>query len=96
MSLDAFDSRDQLTIFLNWAAGQGVVDDEEIALLDALMDLDRANPQIPRWLRGACSMAAVERMASERGLCTKSVSRARDKVLAKLREAASAFLEEVA
>ncbi len=47
MSLDAFDSRDQLTIFLNWAAGQGVVDDEEIGLLDALMDLDRAQRSDP-------------------------------------------------
>lgn len=96
MSLDAFDSRDQLDIFLRWASGHGVVDDDEIGLLDALMSLDRANPQIPRWLRGACSMAAVERMASERGLCTKSVYRARDKVLAKLREAAPQFLDEVA
>ena len=47
MSLDAFDSRDQLAIFLNWAIGQGVVDDEEIGLLDALMDLDRAQPPDP-------------------------------------------------
>ena len=95
-SLDAFDSRDQLAIFLNWATGHGVVDDDEIRLLDALMDLDRHNPQIPKWLRGACSMAAVERMASERGICTKSVARARDKVLAKLRDAAPRFWEEVA
>ena len=95
-SLDAFDSRDQLGIFLNWAIGRGVVDDEDIGLLDALMDLDRGNPQIPRWLRGACSMAAVEHMASERGVCTKSVYRARDKVLAKLRDAAPHFLDEVA
>ena len=95
-SLDAFDSRDQLAIFLNWATGHGVVDDDEIGLLDALMDLDRHNAQIPKWLRGACSMAAVERMASERGICTKSVTRARDKVLAKLRDAAPRFLEEVA
>lgn len=28
-SLDAFDSRDQLDIFLNWAIGHGVVDGEE-------------------------------------------------------------------
>ena len=33
MSLDAFDSRDQLAIFLHWAIGQGVVDDEEIGEL---------------------------------------------------------------
>lgn len=95
-SLDAFDSRDQLDIFLKWATGHGVVDQEDIGLLDALMDLDRRNLQIPRWLRGACSMAAVEQMASERGVCTKSVYRARDKVLAKLRDAAPLFLDEVA
>jgi hypothetical protein len=95
-SLDAFDSRDQLTIFLNWAASHGVVDDEEVGLLDALMDLDRHNTQIPQWLRGACSMAAIEHLASERGLCTKSVFRARNKVLVKLRHAAPQFLDEVA
>ena len=94
--LDAFDSRDQLDIFLTWAIGQGIVDDQDIGLLASLMDLDRTNPQIPRWLRGACSMAAVERMASERGICTKSVYRARDKVLSKLRDAAPQFLDEVA
>ena len=95
-SLDAFDSRDQLGIFLNWAIGRGIVDDEDIGLLAALMDLDRGNPQIARWLRGACSVAAIEHMASERGVCTKSVYRARDKVLAKLRDAAPQFLDEVA
>lgn len=95
-TLDAFDSRDQLAIFLNWAAGQGVVDDEDIGLLDSLLDLDRGNPQIPKWLRGACSTAAVEHMAAERGMCAKSMYRARDKVLAKLRDAAPLFMDEVA
>ena len=96
LDLDAFDSRDQLAIFLNWAAGQGVVDDEDIGLLDSLLDLDRGNPQIPKWLRGACSTAAVEHMAAERGVCAKSMYRARDKVLAKLRDAAPLFMDEVA
>lgn len=96
ISLDAFDSRDQLGIFLNWAIGHGVVDEDDVGLLDALMDLDRCNPQIPRWLRGACSMTAIEHMASKRGVCTKSIYRARDKVLAKLRDAAPLFLDEVA
>src|SRR3954453_327839 len=78
-SLDAFDSRDQLHIFLSWAIGHGVVDDDDVGLLAALMDLDRRNPEIPKWLRGACSTTSVERMASERGVCAKSVYRARDK-----------------
>lgn len=87
---------DQLEILLSWATGHGVIDEEDAALLESLLEADRRNPTIPKWRRGACSMSAVEQMASERGVCTKSVIRARDRVIAKLREAAPAFLEEVA
>lgn len=94
--LEAFDSRDQLRIFFSWAIDHGVVGGGDVELLVALVDLDRRNPEIPRWLRGACSMTAVERVASERGVSSKTVFRARDRVLSKLREAAPTFLDEVA
>ena len=96
VSVSDLGSGDQLEILLSWATGRGVVDEEDAALLEALLEADRRNPTIPKWRRGACSMSAVEQMASERGVCTKSVIRARDRVIAKLREAAPAFLEEVA
>ncbi|KRA37938.1 MULTISPECIES: hypothetical protein [unclassified Nocardioides] len=96
LPLDNFDSREQLEIFLRWASGHGVVEHDDLALLSGLLDLDRRNAEIPKWLRGACSTAAVERMASERGVCAKSIYRARDRVLTKLRDAAPLFLDEVA
>ena len=96
ISVSDFGAGDQLEVLLSWATGRGVVDEEDAALLEALLEADRRNPAIPKWRRGACSMAAIEQLASERGVCTKSVIRARDRVIAKLREAAPAFLEEVA
>jgi hypothetical protein len=89
-------SRDQLEVLLNWSVRRGVIDDDDIKLLEALMEADRRNATIPKWLRGVCSMAAVEQMASERGVCAKSVTRTRDRVIAKLRRAVPAFLDEVA
>ena len=89
-------SQDQLEVLLNWSVRRGIIDDDDIKLLEALMEADRRNSTIPKWLRGVCSMAAVEQMASERGVCAKSVTRARDRVIAKLRRAAPAFLDEVA
>jgi hypothetical protein len=89
-------ARDQIEILLSWSIRRGVLTEEDIKLIEALMEADRQNPTIPKWLRGVCSMAAVEQMASERGVCVKSVTRARDRVIAKLREAAPTFLDEVA
>ena len=89
-------SSDQFEVLLVWSIRRGVVDRDEAHLLELLVEADRENPEIRRWLRGACSVAAVERVASERGVCTKSVTRARDRVIAKLREAVPRFLDEVA
>lgn len=89
-------AQDQLEVLLNWSVRHGVVNEEDIELLESLMEADRHNPTIPRWLRGVCSMAAVEQMASERRVSAKSVTRARDRVIAKLRGAAPAFLDGVA
>jgi hypothetical protein len=87
---------DQLELLLSWSLLQGVLDEDDVALLEALVEADRQNPTIPKWMRGACSVAAVEQAASERGVCAKSVTRARDRVIGKLRQAAPAFLDEVA
>lgn len=89
-------AQDQVDILLRWSVRRGVLDDAEVALLGELMDADRANPRITKWMRGACSVAAVERAAGARGVCAKSVVRARDRAIAKLRQAAPNFLDEVA
>lgn len=96
ISVSDLGAGDQLEVLLSWATGHGVVDEEDAALIEALLEADRRNPAIPKWRRGACSMSAVEQLALERGVCGKSVIRARDRVIAKLCEAAPAFLEEVA
>lgn len=89
-------AQDQVDILLRWSVRRGVLDDAEAALLGELMDADRANPRITKWMRGACSVSAVERAAGARGVCAKSVVRARDRAIAKLRRAAPTFMEEVA
>ncbi len=95
-SVTELGSQDQLEVLLSWSLRHGVLAEDDVALLGALVEADRQNPGITKWMRGACSMAAVEQMASERGVCAKSVTRARDRVIAKLRQAAPAFLDEVA
>ena len=87
---------DQLEVLLKWSLGQGVLDEGDVVLLEALVNADRRNPGIPKWMRGVCSVAAVEQAASERGVSAKSVTRARDKAVAKLRRAAPTFWAEVA
>ena len=89
-------AQDQVDILLRWSVRRGVLDDAEVALLGELMDADRANPRITTWMRGACSVSAIERAAGARGVCAKSVVRARDRAIAKLRQAAPIFMDEVA
>lgn len=95
-SVTELGSQDQLEVLLSWSLRHGVLAEDDVALLGALVEADRQNPGITKWMRGACSMAAVEQMAAERGVCARSVTRARDRVIAKLRQAAPAFLDEVA
>jgi hypothetical protein len=87
---------DQVDILLRWSVRRGVLDDADVVLLGELMDADRANPRITNWMRGACSVSAIERAAGARGVCAKSVVRARDRAIAKLRQAAPIFMDEVA
>jgi len=95
-AVSSLGSQDQLEVLLSWSLRRGVIDERDIDLLVELIEADRNNPAITKWMRGVCSVAAVERAASERGVCTKSVTRARDRVIAKLREAAPTFWDEVA
>jgi hypothetical protein len=94
--LTSLGPQDELQVLLLWSLREGVLEDDEVALLESLIEADRANPRITKWMRGACSVSAVERAASARGVCAKSVTRARDRAIAKLRQAAPTFLDEVA
>jgi hypothetical protein len=88
--------QDELQALLCWSLRNGVLDEDEVALLTELLDADRDNPRITKWMRGACSTSAVEQAASVRGVCAKSVTRARDRAIAKLRVAGPNFVDEVA
>lgn len=89
-------SGDELDVLLAWAIRAGVLAREDQQLLSSLMEADRSSSTVPLRLRGPCSVTAVERVAAERGVCKKSVIRARDRALTKLRAAVPKFLEEVA
>lgn len=94
--LGSLGPQDELQVLLLWSLREGVLAEEEVALLESLVESDRANPCITKWMRGACSVSAVERAASTRGVCAKSVTRARDRAIAKLRQAVPIFMDEVA
>lgn len=95
-TIDQLDSRDELDAFFAWAVAHRRISPDEISLLVTLLASDRANPEIPKWRRGACSVAALAEIADRRGVCTKSIVRARDRALKRLRQAVPAYLDEVA
>ena len=90
------DAREELYRFLAWAVEQGHLEREDVGLLLTLVAIDRDNPAITHWMRGTCSMAAISQVAEQRGVCTKSVARARNRVLERLREVAPAYIRDVA
>lgn len=90
------DARQELSHFLTWATKQGHLHDDDVTLLLSLVAIDCDNPTITKWMRGACSVTAVAQVAEQRGVCAKSVSRARDRALERLRAVAPAYLQEVA
>jgi hypothetical protein len=94
--VDEADSREELDRLLSWALERGHLRDDDVRLLMTLVAADRDNPTITKWLRGACSVAAVTQVAEQRGLCAKSVTRARDRVLDRLRQVAPAYIQDVA
>lgn len=87
------DSSEALANLLRWAMSEGLVDDSDVRLLLRLIEADRANPDIPKWNRGACSVAAVTQLAEEEGVCLRSIRRARDRAIQRLRDAASEYLD---
>lgn len=89
---------DQLVDLLNWAVKAKVVTREDARLLVELVVAGHGglDTECPQWARGACSDAAVAKVAQRRGLCTKTVIRQRDHAVARLRESAGRFLVEAA
>ncbi len=92
------ESARELVDLLEWALASQVIGVEDVALLleliaagDAVADMDTA-----RTLRGACSQAAVLRVADAHGVSTRTVRRHRDRVMASLRDSATSYLNAVA
>jgi hypothetical protein len=88
----------ELADLLTWAVRAGVVGRDEARLLVELVAADRENASFasPQWNRGACSVAAAAEVARQRGVCRKTIFRARDSAISRLREAAPRYLAEVA
>ena len=88
----------ELVELLDWALAAQVIRTGDARLL---LDLIAAGEEVadqdtPQTLRGACSQAAVLRVAERRGVSGKTVMRQRDRVLAVLRDSAAAYLADVA
>ncbi len=95
---DLCDARDQLADLLSWALATNAITPEDARLLVELVLADRGalDTESPQRARGACSVAAVAKVAQHHGLCTKTVFRRRDQALASLRASAGRYLSEVA
>lgn len=95
---DLCGAADQLGDLLNWAVKAKVVTREDARLLVELVVAGHGAPdtECPQWARGACSVAAVTKVAQRRGLCTKTVIRRRDQAVACLRATAGRYLVEAA
>lgn len=95
---DLCNARDQLADLLSWAVATNAITPEDARLLVELVVADRGalDTEGRQWARGACSVAAVAKVAQHRGLCTKTVFRRRDQALASLRATAGRYLSEVA
>lgn len=90
------DPREELRRLLRWAVEQGHLQEDEVSLLLRLVAADRDNPTITKWMRGACSVAALAQVAAEQGVCAKSIARARNRALGRLRQVAPTYLQDVA
>ena len=89
---------DELADLLRWALASGVVSRADAKLLLELVDADRRNRSLtsPQWSRGPCSVAAVHVVAARRGVNPRTITRSRDAVIARLRQATRAYIAEVA
>lgn len=95
---ESVDSSADFAKVLAWARARRLLtwDDEQL-----LIDLVRAGYQVadreaPRTRRGSCSEAALALVAEQRGVCTKTVARQRNRVVATLRQQGPRFVGEVA
>lgn len=95
---DLCDARDQLADLLSWAVETKAITAEDAHLLVELVVADRGalDTEGRQQARGACSVAAVAKVAQNHGLCTKTVFRRRDQALTSLRATAGRYLSEVA
>ena len=94
----AAESRAELVEYLEWCVrGDWITTDDATLMLELVaagwQTLDRG---VLRLKRGVCSMHAAELVAHRRGVCTKTVTRERDRVLALLREARVEYYIEFA
>lgn len=89
---------EELTEFLTWCAASGRAHGGDAALVTELLAAARRTDEAvaPHARHGVCSLAAVRVVAERRGVSTKSMIRQRDRALARLRRAASAYLSDVA
>lgn len=89
------ESWSELRDVLEWAAAERVISSDDVLLL---IDLIEAEDLMPRQsLRpGICAMEAAELVASRRGVCAKTVTRNRDRIVGALRRHAADYLETVA
>lgn len=92
------DARDQLADLLSWAVATKAITAADARLLVELVVADRGVPDTGslQRARGACSVAAVAKVAHHYGLCAKTVVRRRDQALTSLRATAGRYLSEVA
>lgn len=95
---DRYDGAAELMGLLGWAVKSQIVTGEDARLLVELVAADRekSDGAPTRRTRGACSVSAVEKVAGRRGICTRTVFRRRDHVVARLREVSPRYLVEAA
>jgi hypothetical protein len=77
--------------FLAWATGNGVVRDQDAAILLELARLEVGGP-----VRGLNSAAEISAVATRRGVNEKTVRRSRDRAVRSLVDAREAYLRECA
>ena len=91
-------SRAELVGYLDWCAHSGRISYEDATLMLELVAAgwQTAGAGVLKLKRGVCSLHAVQVVADRRGLCAKTIIRERDRVLARLKEAAVDYIHEVA
>jgi len=96
--LTGTESRQELVEYLNWCLGTGWITDDDATLMLELVlaGWETAEAGVLRLRRGACSMYAIEVVASRRGVSGKTIVRERDRVLTLLRAAVVDYLRDVA